>query len=111
MNVDQRRRLRSNRAQDEFSVRSPGFSRLGAPSGNLFVLRSHFFLIADGLILVLLCTSAPLFTLRSLDQRPLSRSRKVRVFHAFGNERIPLGGVTVSVTREAVLDPTHPPKG
>jgi hypothetical protein len=47
----------------------------------------------------------PLFVLRSLDDRPLSSSRKVRVFHGFGDDKLHLGAGTVSVTREAILDP------
>src|SRR6185369_5601061 len=47
----------------------------------------------------------PLFVLSSLDDRPLSSSRKVRVFHGFGDDKLHLGAGTVSVTREAILDP------
>jgi len=47
--------------------------------------------------------SAPLFTLRSLDGLPLARSRKVRVFHAFGESKIKIGGAIHDVEKEAVL--------
>jgi len=48
--------------------------------------------------------SAPvMFTLRSLDNRPLSRSRQVRVYHAFGSDQLRLGKATVAVPTEAVL--------
>lgn len=46
---------------------------------------------------------APLFTLRSLDDRPLDRSRKVRVFHGFGDPRLKLGRQVQTVPREAVF--------
>jgi hypothetical protein len=49
--------------------------------------------------------SPPLFTMRSLDNRPLAKSRKIRVFHSFGDERLRIGGNTLSVTREAIIDP------
>src|SRR4029077_10754780 len=49
-----------------------------------------------------------LFTLRSLDNQPLSRSGEIRVFHAFGSDRIRLGNTTQSVTRETVCRPTSP---
>ncbi len=48
----------------------------------------------------------PMFVLRSLDNRPLSSSRQVRVFHAFGDARIHVGLTTRTVTREALLDAT-----
>jgi hypothetical protein len=38
----------------------------------------------------------PVFTLRSLDARPLSSSRKVRVFHAFGDDKLHLGAGTIT---------------
>jgi len=50
-------------------------------------------------------TSLPLFTLRSLDGRPLAKSHKIRVFHAFGDDRIRLGRAPVSIRREEVVDP------
>jgi hypothetical protein len=49
--------------------------------------------------------SPPLFTLRSMDNRPLSKSRKVRVFHAFGDDKIKIGSATVFVSREQLVDP------
>jgi hypothetical protein len=42
-----------------------------------------------------------MFTLRSLDKRPLGQSRAVRIFHATGDAEIRLGDVTRSVEREA----------
>jgi hypothetical protein len=47
--------------------------------------------------------SAPLFTLRSLDGQPLSRSKRIRVYHGFGDTRLWLGGSMREVAREAVL--------
>ena len=45
----------------------------------------------------------PLFTLRSLDGRPLGQSGRVRVFHAFGDARLKLAGRLHSVARETIL--------
>lgn len=57
-------------------------------------------------------SSAPLFTLRSLDNRPLARSRKVRVFHGFGSEdKLRVGVATYEVPKEAVVDATQPHNG
>lgn len=44
-----------------------------------------------------------MFTLRSLDKHPLNRSRKVRVFHAFGSDQVRVGKLTHSVPTEMVL--------
>ena len=45
-----------------------------------------------------------LFTLRSLDQQPLARSRQVRIFHAFGDDPIRVGKNIEHVQREAVVN-------
>lgn len=47
--------------------------------------------------------AAPLFTLRSLDGKPLERSKRVRVFHGFGDPRLKLGRTVQTVPREAVF--------
>jgi hypothetical protein len=48
-------------------------------------------------------SSAPLFTLRSLDGKPLAQSANIRVFHGFGDARLKLGPLTHTVEKEAVL--------
>jgi hypothetical protein len=47
--------------------------------------------------------SPPLFTLRSLDGRPLARSRRVAVYHGFGDAALRFAGKVHTVTRETVL--------
>jgi hypothetical protein len=47
--------------------------------------------------------AAPLFTLRSMDGKPLNSSSSIRVYHAFGDARVRLGSVTRTVEKEAVL--------
>lgn len=42
-----------------------------------------------------------LFTARSLDERPLSRSSRIRVYHGFGDPRIEIAGAVHEVPREA----------
>jgi hypothetical protein len=44
-----------------------------------------------------------MFALRSLDGRDLDRSRRLRVFHAFGEDRIQLAGTSEAVTKERVI--------
>ena len=47
--------------------------------------------------------AAPLFVLRTVDNKPISASREVRVFHAFGNENIRIGNTTRAVWQEALV--------
>jgi hypothetical protein len=47
--------------------------------------------------------SPALFTLRSLDKKPVSASRQLRVYHAFGDEQIRIGQQTRKVEREAIV--------
>jgi Family of unknown function (DUF5696) len=47
--------------------------------------------------------AAPLFTLRSLDGSPLASSKQIRIFHAFGDPRVKIGGNIRSVEKEAVV--------
>ena len=44
-----------------------------------------------------------LFTMRNLEDKPLSQSKQVHVFHGFGDNRIKIGEKIHTVTREAVL--------
>lgn len=46
---------------------------------------------------------APLFTIRSIDGKPLERSAAVRIYHGFGDARLIWQGKVVEVRREEVL--------
>jgi hypothetical protein len=46
---------------------------------------------------------AVLFTLRSLDAKPIESSAKLRVYHGFGNTHLRLGGKEFDVQRETIL--------
>lgn len=46
-----------------------------------------------------------LFTVKTLDGKEIPRSKKMRVFHGFGDDRIRIGSKTYSVKRETVLNP------
>ena len=50
-------------------------------------------------------SSPTLFTLRSYDAKPLRKSRQIRVFHGFGDEKIRLRTNSLSIIREAIIDP------
>jgi hypothetical protein len=47
----------------------------------------------------------PLFSLRSLDGRPLANSRRIHVFRAYGDARLNFAGMIESIPSEAVLTP------
>ncbi len=47
--------------------------------------------------------SPPLFTLRTMDRKPFANSREIRVYHAFGNEKVRIGTATRSVWQEALI--------
>jgi len=44
-----------------------------------------------------------LFTVKSLDDQPLSRSGKIRVYHGFGSDQVHLGNTNRTVSRESVF--------
>jgi hypothetical protein len=46
----------------------------------------------------------PLFVLRSEDGLPLARSRKLRVYHGFGDPRLHLGNARLTVQKEDLID-------
>ena len=71
-----------------------------------FLAESKTFVAFHALSYGGLSYSAPvMFTLRSLDNRPLSRSRQVRVYHAFGSDQVRLGKTTLAVPTEAIVGP------
>jgi hypothetical protein len=48
--------------------------------------------------------SPPLFTLRSLDGKPLAQSRRVRVYHGFGDAQLQFAAKLQTVARETVIE-------
>jgi len=85
----------------EYSVKGDRAIRL-PPYG--FVINSPGFVAFHALDWGGLSYSRPvLFTVRSLDGKPLSSSRRARVYHGFGDERIELWRKVRSVRDEAVV--------
>jgi len=70
-----------------FLIESPGFAAFRAKNWNG---RAY--------------PAVPMFTLRSLDGRPLAQSRRIRVFHAFGDAEVRIRGSLKTVAREATLE-------
>jgi hypothetical protein len=69
-----------------------------------FCVESPTFVACHALSWSGLSYDAPvLFTLRSLDGQPLSRSGRIRVFHGFGDARVKLGNTTWTVEKEATV--------
>jgi hypothetical protein len=83
---------------------------------NGFLVESPLFIAFCALNWAGLNYDAPtLFTMRSLDGKPLGASRKVRIYHGFGNSDLQLGmglrpKTPLRVERETVLDPLAPQK-
>jgi hypothetical protein len=48
--------------------------------------------------------SPALFTLHSVDENAIARSRRVRIYHGFGSPELKLGGRTITAETELVLD-------
>lgn len=46
--------------------------------------------------------AAPLFTLRSMDDKPIAQANQIRVFHGFGDDRIRIKDVIQTVQKEAL---------
>ena len=86
-----------------FSCESPLGGRVILPPGG-FVAESPEFAAFCALNFRQIQYEAPvLFTLRSLDGKPLKRSKMVRVFHGFGDNRIALPRGEEQVARESVV--------
>ena len=49
-------------------------------------------------------TDAPMFTLRSMDGAPLAQSKRIRVFHGFGDEHLSLSGRSLRVQKELLFE-------
>jgi hypothetical protein len=82
--------------------------RCASKAGGEAILPPYGFLV-EGPTLVAFCAtrwgglayeSPAMFTVRSLDGRPISQSAKVRIFHAFGDPRIRIGGKERKVEKE-----------
>jgi hypothetical protein len=89
-----------NAGVTDFSHRTKSFGEVLLPP-NGFVVESPTFAAFHALTWNGLNYDAPpLFTLRSLDGKSLDRSKRVRVFHGFGDSRVKLGRTVKIVSRE-----------
>lgn len=92
-----------NAGRGEYRHRSKHGGEVVLPPGG-FLVESREFAAFHALSWGGRSYEAPvLFTLRSLDGRPLERSRRIRVFHAFGDAHLRLGGTSEIVNKERVI--------
>lgn len=93
-----------NRGTGSFAWDSPRYGTVLLPPGGFMVESDRFVAFHALSWNGLKYASAPFFTMQSLDGRPLARSRRVRIFHGFGDPQIRLGRQTRTVLRETILD-------
>ncbi|MGC9034728.1 MAG: DUF5696 domain-containing protein [Verrucomicrobiia bacterium] len=93
-----------NYSTENFSIKSK-FTKADVvlpPYG--FVIESPAFIAFHALVWNGINYDKPtLFTMKSLDGRDISRSKKVRIFHGFGDDRIRINSKIYSVKREEVI--------
>lgn len=94
-----------NRSTNDFPWLTSAFGPTVLPPGGFVVESDRFIAFHARAWNDITYHQAPFFTLRSLDDRPLTRSRRVRVFHGWGDPSIRIGRTTVRIPREAVVDP------
>lgn len=115
--LDSSRKVRTTHFADLLHVTVNGDSApfpLKSVMGGDVVLPRYGFLAEGPSFIAFLATqwagreydSPVLFTFRSLDGLPLSRSMQVRVFHGFGDDRLNWDGHTVSCRTETILPVT-----
>jgi len=93
----------ANYGTADYTLRTQRWGDVVLPPDGLFVDAPGFVAFVAKRFNGLDYAQAPLFTLQSLDGRSLERSRRVRVFHGFGDSALAWDGKTVDVKRETVL--------
>jgi hypothetical protein len=96
-----------NTGADEFRVQSKLGGEVVLPPFGFLVESSQFVAFHALSWGGLRYESAPLFTLRAADARPLARSRRVQVFHAFGDAQLKLGRRVHTIEKAATIEPTR----
>ena len=94
-----------NAGADHFPWKSNSGGEITLPP-NGFLIESPAFVAFRSLAwngLSYSAATAPLFTLRSMDSKPLENSPKVRVYHGFGDARLRFRGKTRKIKTEGYL--------
>ncbi len=92
-----------NGSESNFTVSSKIGGKVALPPFG-FLVESPTFIALHALTWGAVEYDTPaLFTLRSLDGKPLAKSEQVRAFHGFGDVRLSLNGKTYEIPKESVL--------
>jgi len=93
-----------NRGRKPFEWQSPRYGRILLPPGGFVVDADRFAAFHALHWNNFSYPSPPFFTLRSLDDRPLAKSRRIRVYHGFGDARVRIRNTVWTVPRQTVLE-------
>jgi hypothetical protein len=93
-----------NCRKEPFTCSSALGGEVVLPSNGFLVESRTFVAFYAGSWAGLRYESPPLFTLLSLDKRPIASSRRVHIYHGFGQKQIRVGSTSVEVGREATVD-------
>ena len=94
----------ANLGNRDYTVHSKRWGDVVLPPNGFIVQAPEFLAFSATRFQGLIYERAPLFTLQSLDRKPLERSARVRVYHGFGDSRLMWNGCAVEVQRQTVLD-------
>src|SRR5262249_39658774 len=92
-----------NTSQNPYSYVSTGGSGILLPPYGFAVTSPTFIAFYAAIWAGVKFDPPALFTLRSLDNEPLERSKKIRVYHGFGSDQIWLGKTIRTVQTEAIF--------
>ncbi len=92
-----------NKGDKEYRYRSKTWGEVLLPPYGFFVEGPSFVAFYARSWNGLHYEDPPLFTLRSEDSEPLRCSRRIRVYHGFGDSRLKLGDTLYSVKREGII--------
>lgn len=96
-----------NMGQGNFTCSSPNGGVVTLPANGFLIDSAKFVAFYAGSWAGEKYENPALFTIRSLDKRPISRSKKVRIYHGFGSNALRLNQSTLSVPRELTGNPSQ----
>jgi hypothetical protein len=98
----------ANFGASDYTVHSKRWGDVVLPSNGFLVSAPEFLAFSAKRFGGVDYDRVPLFTLQSLDQAPLEKSARVRVYHGFGDVRLAWAGGVVEVSKETVLGKRGP---
>ncbi len=94
----------ANLGSGDYTVLSKRWGEVVLPTNGFLAQAPGFLAFSAKRFHGLTYECVPLFTLQSLDQKPLEKSRRVRVYHGFGDSRLVWKEQSVDVPRQTVLE-------